>query len=107
MEKVPVNDLLKECIVLITSHADKRQISIINNISNHLYCVEADFTRLKQVLLNLLSNAVKYNREQGYITIDSEIINTNSLRISISDSLNSVKQNKFFNSKVRVVDIFQ
>ena len=86
MEKVPINDLLKECIALITRNADKRQISIINNASNQLYFVEANFTRLKQVLLNLLSNAVKYNREHGYIRIDSEIINTNSLRISVSDS---------------------
>jgi len=34
--------------------------------------VNADRTRLKQVLLNLLSNAVKYNREGGHITLSLE-----------------------------------
>jgi len=33
--------------------------------------VQADRTRLKQVLLNLLSNAVKYNRRGGAVTLNA------------------------------------
>ena len=31
--------------------------------------VDADRTRVKQVLINLLSNAIKYNREQGTVEV--------------------------------------
>jgi len=48
--------------------------------------VLADPTRFKQALTNLLSNAVKYNRENGSIEIDSEIIDKHYLRISVSDT---------------------
>lgn len=59
---------------------------IINHLSEKGYRVQADFFRLKQVLLNLLSNAVKYNSEQGRITIDAETIDKKRLRISVADT---------------------
>ena len=63
-----------------------RQLNLIDNISSKSYIVQADFTRFKQVLLNLLSNAVKYNSDHGCITLDSEIINKQYLRINIIDT---------------------
>ncbi len=50
------------------------------------YFVQADFTRVKQVLLNLLSNAVKYNRENGAIYVECEQRENGRLRISVRDS---------------------
>ena len=38
------------------------------------------------MFLNLLSNAVKYNHEQGTITLDSDIIDNQRLRISVTDT---------------------
>lgn len=86
MEAVKVCDVLQQCITLVQSHADKRQIEIIDNLSDKGYCVHADYTRLKQVFLNLLSNAVKYNRDSGRITVDSELTKEQNLRISITDT---------------------
>lgn len=86
MEKVNIDDVLLPAITLIQSHAEQRQIEIIDKLSGKDYSVEADFTRLKQVLLNLLSNAVKYNCESGQITISGDISDKQRLRISVEDT---------------------
>lgn len=86
IEDVVVEDVLQQCISLISSQAESRHLKLINNIVDKSLAVKADITRLKQVLLNLLSNAVKYNNECGSITMDSELVNNQSLRISITDT---------------------
>lgn len=86
MGKVKLDDVIAQCTSLIEPLANKRQIKQIDNISGKNYILNADFTRLKQVFLNLLSNAVKYNKDNGSITLDSEIINEQYLRISITDT---------------------
>src|SRR5271167_4146966 len=53
--------------------------------------VDADRTRLKQVLINLLSNAIKYNQANGTVVVDCKLIpaerNTpERIRISVRDT---------------------
>ena len=50
--------------------AQKRGISMTFPRFDIPFFVDADRTRLKQVLINLLSNAIKYNREQGTVVVD-------------------------------------
>lgn len=94
MESVNLDDVLQQCLSLIQPHAEGRQIKIIDNLSDKGYSVQADFTRLKQVLLNLLSNAVKYNCESGSITVDSEVIDKQRLRISVADTGEGLTDNQ-------------
>jgi PAS domain S-box-containing protein len=86
MTEVAMDDLMPRCISLISPQVETRQLTLIDNTSNKGYCVKADVTRLKQVLLNLLSNAVKYNRKQGHITIDGDVIDGRRLRIRVTDT---------------------
>ena len=86
MEEVSVDDVLRQSISLIASDAKVRQLSFVDHVSGDGYTVHADFTRLKQVFLNLFSNAVKYNREQGSITVNGEVVGEQRLRISIADT---------------------
>ena len=86
LEKVAVNPLLKQCITMISTQAVACNIDIIDNISIGKYVVYADATRLKQVLINIFSNAVKYNREGGKIRLEGEVVNTQYLRISVTDN---------------------
>jgi CheY-like chemotaxis protein/anti-sigma regulatory factor (Ser/Thr protein kinase) len=47
--------------------------------------VQADRTRLKQVLLNLLTNAVKYNRKGGMVSVTCIALSAERTRIAIQD----------------------
>jgi len=71
---------------IISPQVDARQLELIEHVSNKGYTVQADFTRLKQVLLNLLSNSVKYNSDHGRITLDSQIVDKQRLRIRVTDT---------------------
>jgi CheY-like chemotaxis protein len=50
------------------------------------YFVNADRTRVKQVLINLLSNAIKYNRGQGTVEVKCTEGALGRVRISVKDT---------------------
>ena len=85
-QTVSLDKLLKECIPLIKNQCGKRHIQLVDNISNNRVSVQADFIRLKQVMLNLLSNAVKYNCENGSIIVDAQTSNNKMVKISVVDT---------------------
>ena len=85
IEDISLDDVLTQCIRLITPQAEKHQVKVINQISNKNYVVQADYTRLKQIMLNLLSNAVKYGNDYSQVTFDSEIVDNKRIRIRVTD----------------------
>jgi CheY-like chemotaxis protein len=50
------------------------------------YFVNADRTRVKQVLINLLSNAIKYNRAGGAVEVTCSANTVERIRISVQDT---------------------
>ena len=50
------------------------------------YFVNADRTRVKQVLINLLSNAIKYNRAGGTVEVTCSASTAKRIRISVQDT---------------------
>jgi len=86
IEETDVGDILQQCIHLVTPQLDECHIELIDNISHNKHIVQADPMRLKQVLLNLLSNAIKYNCCQGRVSLNSEVLNEQHLRIIIADT---------------------
>ncbi|MGD2117555.1 MAG: ABC transporter substrate-binding protein [Chromatiales bacterium] len=95
IEQVSVKSVLNECRVLVTPVANAHQIELSDLPAecDHVL-VEADFTRLKQVLLNLLSNAIKYNREHGSVSIQCNPNRNGYARISIVDTGVGIAQDK-------------
>ncbi|MGB5457791.1 MAG: bacteriohemerythrin [Gammaproteobacteria bacterium] len=86
-ESIDVIECINNCLDSIEPLAQKRDIDVCNTLSpcGKIY-VRGDPVRLKQVLINLLSNAVKYNKEGGTITVSCEQVQTDSVRISITDT---------------------
>jgi PAS domain S-box-containing protein len=68
IDSVALAPLADECVALMQAQAASAQVSVGCSPCAGLL-VQADRTRLKQVLLNLLSNGVKYNRVGGAVTL--------------------------------------
>jgi signal transduction histidine kinase/ActR/RegA family two-component response regulator len=85
MEPVGLAEILAECRSMIEPLAAQRGIRVLFPAAGDVR-VQADRTRLKQVLINLLSNAVKYNREGGGVTVDCVAAGPERLRLSVQDT---------------------
>ena len=85
LEPVDLREVLEECHALTRTASAERGIRLVFPMETTL-SVNADRTRLKQVLLNLLSNAVKYNREHGAVIVDCSVGDEGRIRIAIQDT---------------------
>ena len=85
---VPISlpDVLLDCQAMIEPLAQKKGIRVSFPTFDGPCFIQADSTRLKQVLINLLSNAIKYNREVGTVTVTCHATPAQRLRISVQDS---------------------
>jgi len=70
---LPLAPLLAQCVALVQPQAEAAAVVIAPPCCPETLAVQADATRLKQVLLNLLSNAVKYNRPGGQVRLSVRV----------------------------------
>ncbi len=85
LEPVEVHEVLEECHALTRTASAQRGIRLLFPLESGLR-VNADRTRLKQVLLNLLSNAVKYNRDHGAVIVECAPGDEGFVRLTIQDT---------------------
>jgi len=85
-EPTSLAEVLLECQAMIEPQGQKKGIRMTFPASGCPDFVDADRTRLKQVLINLLSNAIKYNRPNGTVAVDCTITAPTRIRISVRDS---------------------
>jgi len=87
VESVSVAEVMLECQAMIEPQAQKRGIRMTFPRFDVPISVQADRTRLKQVVINLLSNAIKYNATGGTVVVDCCGENTpGRVRISVTDT---------------------
>lgn len=86
LEAVSLPEVLIECQAMIEPTAQKRGISMSFPKFEGPCFIQADRTRLKQVLINLLSNAIKYNRAGGTVVVDCDFTIPGRLRIGVRDT---------------------
>jgi|GEM_PF-2687011 len=86
ISEVRVSRTVEHCLTMVSPLIDRNAITITNNLENESTLIASDETRLKQVLLNLISNAIKYNRVEGDLIIDGEIVEGSRYRISVTDT---------------------
>jgi signal transduction histidine kinase len=84
LEKVDLHDIVEECIESSMPLVRDKRVKIEQDIPVELPLVNADRTRVKQVLLNLLSNAIKFTHSgRVLIHVRSE---AEALHVSVSDT---------------------
>jgi PAS domain S-box-containing protein len=90
LEPTLVNEVMLECQAMIEPQGQKRGIAMSFPRFESPVFVDADRTRLKQVIINLLSNAIKYNRPNGAVTVDCAVTDAHRIRISVRDTGNGL-----------------
>jgi len=86
LEPISLSEVMHECQAMIEPQAQKRGISVAFPHIVVQYFVEADRTRVKQVLINLLSNAIKYNKGGGTVVVECIAKTPGRIRICVKDS---------------------
>jgi PAS domain S-box-containing protein len=86
LEPMSLVDVMLECQAMIEPQAQKSGIRMSFPQFEIPYFVNADRTRVKQVLINLLSNAIKYNRVEGLVDVTCSASSPERIRISVQDT---------------------
>jgi signal transduction histidine kinase/AmiR/NasT family two-component response regulator len=85
-EAVSLAELLSECQSMMEPEAQQRGIRMTFPQFDTPVFVNADRTRLKQIVINLVSNAIKYNQEQGTVVMDCTVSVPGRVRFSVRDT---------------------
>src|SRR5687768_18227536 len=85
-EPVSLVEIMLECRTMIEPQAQKRKVAMTFPRFETPCYVNADRTRVKQVLINLLVNAIKYNRAGGTVVVDCTLTPGDMIRISVRDT---------------------
>ncbi len=73
VDAVELAPLVAECVRMAAPAIEAQQVTLDDRLAGVPgLVVQADPTRLRQVLVNLLTNAAKYNRRGGRITLQAE-----------------------------------
>ncbi|MES2938438.1 MAG: ATP-binding protein [Pseudomonadota bacterium] len=85
-EPVSLAEVMLECRAIVESQAAQRGIHMTFPQFGAPSYVNADRTRVKQVLINLLFNAIKYNRPHGSVAVECAPTPPHAMRISVRDT---------------------
>jgi PAS domain S-box-containing protein len=85
LEPLRISDVAQEALTMVAHEGVERGITLSQaGIDTTLY-VRGDQVRLRQILVNLLSNAIKYNRPQGQVRVEVQVLKPHVM-VSVHDT---------------------
>jgi two-component system, sensor histidine kinase ChiS len=97
-QRVNVRQITDLIIKILQPLVKRKNISIVNNVSNDIPLIYADSNRIQQILHNLIGNAIKYT-DSGSISIYAKRID-DFVEVTVEDTGIGIPSDKF-------VDIFK
>lgn len=86
-ERLDVNEIIREMIILLRDKADRNSVSIRTELDSELPLITADRVQLQQVLMNLILNGIESMKDgKGELTITSKRAPDARLFVSVTDS---------------------
>ena len=92
LSPISISDTCEGLINLMRPQAEKASIQLVTRIAKNLPIVHTDAGKLQQILFNFLSNAIKFTPAQGTVTLDAQLIGSQSkarkpmVKISVTDN---------------------
>lgn len=97
IEKLDLETILQECHQMVNVRATKHNLAICRPFMEEKITIEADRTRVKQIIINLLINAIKFTKPPGAIRISSTLVDENHVAIIVEDEGIGVAQDEIPN----------
>jgi heavy metal sensor kinase len=85
LEPMDLRPILGEVAETAGMLGEQAEVEVAVNVSDELFAVRGDGTRLRQLFLNLITNAIKYTPAGGLVTLEARRQDTH-LRISVHDT---------------------
>ncbi|HIV71640.1 MAG TPA: PAS domain S-box protein [Candidatus Aquabacterium excrementipullorum] len=85
LESLRVGEVIREAATMVGTQAQQQGVLLQQTPIDPDLHVKADPLRLRQILVNLLSNAIKYNRPEGQVRIEVQVLKPHVL-IAIHDT---------------------
>ena len=95
LETININQVLKECVELLTPEADERNVAVITDLDD-LPPIPADAEGLRQAFMNLLINALEaVANDSGVVTVASKYDSMNRrVTVAVSDNGQGIDDEK-------------
>lgn len=81
-----VNQILREVMAFLKYEAQKRSVTVIEELDYHLPTIPANGNRLKQIFINLIMNALQAMESGGALLLRTSIPDDDSIEIQIADT---------------------
>jgi len=73
-DQIDMRELILDAVGLVSDHAKKSGVEIVEHLPSKISTVVADHRLLKQVMLNLLSNAIKFTPPEGRVEVSVDVM---------------------------------